>query len=193
FTISVVLLQVLASTYTSLLVFSSLTSLTSSSFCPEKQYLHSKLQECLNCTDCKDGTVVLRPCEIHRDTHCGPISELLKTMDTGNPHRHRHNNYHRKHRGEHDGDDLWQTASADDAIRDNAAEEQMAALEVASSDVPFSSAETLVWDWQAMALTSAVFACILFFSSDNPLLPAPGEAVEEAEGKFRSCPKDFNF
>ncbi|KAJ8973867.1 hypothetical protein NQ317_016879 [Molorchus minor] len=161
------LVEVMVSTYTSLLVLSSLASLTSSSICPEKQYLHSKMQVCLNCTDCKNGTVVLRPCEFHRDTLCGPISELLKTIETGNPHRHRHNNYHRKHRGEHN--DMWK--SEEDG-------------EVASSEVPFSSAETLVWDWQAVALTSAVFACILFFSSDNSLLLAPSQAMEEAKKKI---------
>lgn len=30
--------------------------------------------------------------------------------------------------------------------------------------VPFSAAETLVWDWQAIALSSAVAACLLFFT-----------------------------
>lgn len=34
---------------------------------------------------------------------------------------------------------------------------------VTSTEVPFSGAEELVWDWQAIALTLAVFACILFF------------------------------
>lgn len=28
---------------------------------------------------------------------------------------------------------------------------------------PFSAAEALVWDWQAVALVSAVAACLLFF------------------------------
>lgn len=32
-----------------------------------------------------------------------------------------------------------------------------------ADSVPFSGVETLVWDWQAVALTMAVFSCILFF------------------------------
>lgn len=115
----------------------------------------------MNCTDCKDGTVVLRPCEFHRDTHCGPISKLLKTMDTGNPHRHKHSNKHHQRR-EHTDDIVWRYGN--DVGKDGSPEEQQAvAMEVASSEAPFSSAETLVWDWQAVALTTAVFACILFF------------------------------
>lgn len=35
--------------------------------------------------------------------------------------------------------------------------------EAKTDDVPFSGVETLVWDWQAVALTMAVFSCILFF------------------------------
>lgn len=35
--------------------------------------------------------------------------------------------------------------------------------DAASLEAPFSSAETLVWDWQAIALTSGIFACVLFF------------------------------
>lgn len=34
---------------------------------------------------------------------------------------------------------------------------------VSSTEVPFSSAETIIWDWQAVALSTAVFTCILFF------------------------------
>lgn len=42
---------------------------------------------------------------------------------------------------------------------------QVAGVAAASTmdDVVFSNAEKIVWDWQAIALTSAVFACILFF------------------------------
>jgi hypothetical protein len=31
------------------------------------------------------------------------------------------------------------------------------------SSAPFSATEELVWDWQAVALALAVFACLLFF------------------------------
>jgi Flp pilus assembly protein TadB len=33
----------------------------------------------------------------------------------------------------------------------------------AVSSAPFSATEELVWDWQAVALALAVFACLLFF------------------------------
>jgi wengen protein len=31
------------------------------------------------------------------------------------------------------------------------------------SSAPFSATEELIWDWQAVALALAVFACLLFF------------------------------
>jgi hypothetical protein len=34
----------------------------------------------------------------------------------------------------------------------------------AVASAPFSPAEELVWDWQAVALALAVFACVLFFA-----------------------------
>lgn len=164
--------KVMVWTYTTVLILACFASLVVASFCPEKQYLNARLQKCMNCTKCSANMVVLRPCEIHRDTHCAPLSELLKTMDSGNPHRHKHQQHHHQNQKttlpqqpqrEDGGDIVWRF---DDEVRgssrDRADEPKVAASEV-SSDAPFSRTETLVWDWQAIALTCAVFSCILFF------------------------------
>ncbi|KAH1026886.1 hypothetical protein HUJ05_000487 [Dendroctonus ponderosae] len=136
------------------------TSTVLASICPKHQYLNAQQQRCMNCTECSQGTIVLLPCELHRDTHCGPISDLSELLveNSGNPHRHHHDRHrHEKHRNK-EGELVWRYG---EDVRGDAP--SPAALEVASSEAPFSSAETLVWDWQAIALTSAVFACILFF------------------------------
>ncbi|XP_050297836.1 tumor necrosis factor receptor superfamily member wengen [Anthonomus grandis grandis] len=127
------------------------------SICPDNQYLNANEQICMNCTECSQGSVVLRPCELHRDTLCGPIIDILGT-GSGNHHRHHHEKHrHEKHRRKEE-EIIWRFG---DEVQGKTL--PPAALEVASSEAPFSSAETLVWDWQAIALTSAVFACILFF------------------------------
>ncbi|RZC37567.1 hypothetical protein BDFB_012587 [Asbolus verrucosus] len=150
--------SVMVSGYGSLLVISSLVCISSASICVQgKQYLKS--ETCVNCTECAEGNLVLRPCEIHRDTVCGPISELFKYVQPSNPHRHKHQQR------------LREKARADEAAsrhgeevrQENHSAEAAELAEVTSTEAPFSSAETLVWDWQAIALTSAVFACILFF------------------------------
>ncbi|XP_060519180.1 uncharacterized protein LOC132697654, partial [Cylas formicarius] len=130
--------------------------------CPEKQYLNSKLQICMNCTDCKDGSVVLRPCELHRDTHCGPLSAISDLLDSSNSnHRHRHEKF-RSDKQKTKGVVEWRYG--EDVDEDGSSRlEVPEAMEVSSSEAPFSRAEKLVWDWQAIALTSAVFACIMFF------------------------------
>ncbi|KAG5886972.1 hypothetical protein JTB14_006614 [Gonioctena quinquepunctata] len=151
---------------TSSLLLSLLNSFALGSICPQKQYLNAKLQLCKNCTQCKNGMVVLRPCEFHRDTHCVPVSELLKKIGTGNPHRHKHNLHQQKHHKE-EGAIVWRFGddikNEPQKIAEEEHREEPVAAEVASSLAPFSSAETLVWDWQAIALSSAVFTCILFF------------------------------
>uniref|UniRef100_A0AAR5QGJ8 TNFR-Cys domain-containing protein n=2 Tax=Dendroctonus ponderosae TaxID=77166 RepID=A0AAR5QGJ8_DENPD len=136
------------------------TSTVLASICPKHQYLNAQQQRCMNCAECSQGTIVLLPCELHRDTHCGPISDLSELLaeNSENPHRHHHDRHrHEKHRNK-EGELVWRYG---ENVRGDAP--SPAALEVASSEAPFSSAETLVWDWQAIALTSAVFACILFF------------------------------
>ncbi|EFA01780.1 tumor necrosis factor receptor superfamily member wengen [Tribolium castaneum] len=137
--------KVMVSGYGSLLVISSLVCMSTASICVSRQYFNSRLASCVNCTECVEGDIVVRPCEFHRDTLCRPIKELLKSIQPSNPHRHKH-----VHRGRHPGHEGTNNRSDGD-------------LEITSTETPFSSAETLVWDWQAIALSSAVFACFLFF------------------------------
>lgn len=144
-----------------ILALSLLASVAVGSFCANKQYFNAKLQACINCTECKSGQLVLRPCEIHRDTHCAPIGDVLQSLDDGNRHRHHHVQKKRKH-PESTEKIVWRYG--DEVGSEKHQEiEKPTVREVASSEVPFSNAETLVWDWQAIALTSAVFTCILFF------------------------------
>ncbi|XP_066145245.1 tumor necrosis factor receptor superfamily member wengen [Euwallacea fornicatus] len=144
----------------SLLLLIVTTSTVLASICPPKQYLNAQRQRCMNCTECSPGTVVLRPCELHRDTYCGPLSDLddLFINNDGNPHRHHHDKHRNDRHRNRDGETAWRHG---DAVKGGGL--LSAAMDVASSEAPFSSAENLVWDWQAIALTSAVFACILFF------------------------------
>jgi hypothetical protein len=83
---------------------------------------------------------------------CGPVAEIINFPT--NHHRHKHlqrpEQRHRKTALKH-------TDAGDNRVED------AADLEITSTEAPFSSAETLVWDWQAIALSSAVFACFLFF------------------------------
>ncbi|CAH2005498.1 unnamed protein product [Acanthoscelides obtectus] len=161
-----------------LLTICSLPLIAAASLCPEKQFLHSRLQTCLNCSECGHGLVALRPCELHRDTHCGPISELIKTLQAsqgGGPHhRHRHQGRRKEHEAVQGavngedivwryGDDIQKKIDQAPSMGSEGVPLKPLAMEVSSSEAPFSGAETLVWDWQAVALTTAVFACILFF------------------------------
>ncbi|XP_044254310.1 tumor necrosis factor receptor superfamily member wengen [Tribolium madens] len=140
--------KVMVSGYGSLLVISSLVCMSTASICVQsRQYFNTKLESCVNCTLCGEGDIVVRPCELHRDTLCRPIKELLKSIQPSNPHRHKH-----VHRGRHSGNH--------EGTMNNHSEGD---FEITSTEAPFSSAETLVWDWQAIALSSAVFACFLFF------------------------------
>lgn len=85
------------------------TSTVLASICPKHQYLNAQLQRCMNCTECSQGTIVLLPCELHRDTHCGPISDLSELLveNSGNPHRHHHDRHrHEKHRNK-EGEIVW--------------------------------------------------------------------------------------
>lgn len=68
-----------------------------------------------------------------------------------NPHRHKHEHRHMEE------EIVWKYG---DEVVDHPDQRQET---VTSTEAPFSNAETLVWDWQAIALTSAVCACILFF------------------------------
>lgn len=147
---------------TTILALSLLASFAVGSFCNNRQYFNVKLQSCINCTECTDDTVVLRPCEVHRDTRCATINEVLQTLEGGNHHRHHHVLKKKKKVPEPSDKIVWRYGADVETTKPQGIEEPRA-LEVASSEIPFSSAETLVWDWQAIALTAAVFTCILFF------------------------------
>ncbi|XP_044749093.1 tumor necrosis factor receptor superfamily member wengen isoform X2 [Coccinella septempunctata] len=165
-------LKVMVSGY-SAVVFITLFTWTVAAICEQgKTFHHADLQQCVNCTVCKEGEVVIRPCEIHRDTHCGVLNlrDILKFVTpeptvSQNPHRHhKHRNHNHKDRSEQanwkypDGD-----VRTDYLLYEQTVEPEKVAPFVSSTEMPFSSAETIVWDWQAIALSSAVFTCILFF------------------------------
>lgn len=149
-----------------LLLLISTAAICTASVCPRgKQYLDIEKQECVNCTVCDSvkGLVVLRPCDVHKDTVCGPIEklklllELLHTDHNEHPHRH-HRNRHRKHK------ERLHANVQNDAITDaNLEKVALLVSETSSTEAPFTNAENLVWDWQDITLTMAVFACILFF------------------------------
>lgn len=166
---------------TTLLLLLALVSLAVASICPQgKQFLNYELQKCVNCTVCdsEKGMVVLTPCEVHQDTRCAPLSKLNLDWNprdhrVENPHRHNHQKHHR--RKEHNkndrnsgGDASGRNSGETGVVSDGAVDEDVGigsgtANGVTNSEVPFSSIEALVWDWQAIALTLAVFSCILFF------------------------------
>lgn len=80
---------------------------------PGHQFWNETLEKCVNCSTCPEvGHIVIRPCQVHQDTHCGPISALdidwsflgrprsakrtsslhrqhLSEKHTGNKHSHR--------------------------------------------------------------------------------------------------------
>lgn len=133
--------------------------------CPHGQFHSEKLQTCLNCTICdrEKGLVVLRPCEVHRDVVCASVDELFEYINprSGN-HHHRHNRKHHRKEKENEGGNV-EPDNSTKRLTESTESEQHLVESVTSTQVPFSNAETLVWDWQAISLTLAVFACILFF------------------------------
>lgn len=81
------------STFLVLLVSTALASVCP----PGEKYWNSSLESCVNCTRCDPALhVVLRPCEVHRDTVCGPLSNL--DIDWSWLHKH-----HKRHHGKHHG------------------------------------------------------------------------------------------
>lgn len=175
---------------TTLLLLLAFISLTVASICPQgKEFLNYELQRCVNCTVCdsEKGMVVLTPCEVHQDTRCVSLSKLnlnwnLRDHRVENPHRHNHQKHHRRkdHKNDRNGkaerggnedrniaNDSGEAGVShgvsDGAVDDGGVGSGGAAIGVTNSEVPLSSIEALVWDWQAIALTLAVFSCILFF------------------------------
>ncbi|XP_039280065.1 uncharacterized protein LOC111054411 isoform X2 [Nilaparvata lugens] len=217
------------------------------------EYWSEEAGACVKCSRCEQAhaPVVLRPCQVHRDTVCGPLSALpihwpwqahahtrqSVTHHRARSHAHEHDHPSKKHHHSHlpplPHDDHWPVESLadvnqwehwlqkrlqhkkedllksllreekrnhlahtfdadDDGLPSNEEDEsttthrqhiseldlqmfeQLVAAErrqsepsmqrVGAAEEPFSAAETLVWDWQAVALVSAVVACLLFFS-----------------------------
>lgn len=143
--------------FLALLLVLSLTGLSSASPCPRgKQYLETNLQQCINCTLCdrEKGLVVLRSCDVHKDTLCGPIEKLKILME--HPHRRRHDRHKEKHPRRYED-------NSHEKLGENAAELRDATFRVGGSEAPFSNAETLMYDWQDITLIMGVLACIVFF------------------------------
>ncbi|XP_022912481.1 tumor necrosis factor receptor superfamily member wengen [Onthophagus taurus] len=124
-------------------------TLTLASVCTRReQYYNHDLQSCVNCTICDDkkGMVVFRPCEIHQDTVCSPFSKVAAIVRSENDiHNHRHHHMNRDHRRKEEHLPIVEST-----------------LQI-STEVPFSKVETLIWDWQAIALSVAILSCIVFF------------------------------
>lgn len=77
-----------------------------------KQYWSSKTGSCVDCTRCQNRyEVVIRPCQVHADTICGPISALKlewpghkhhdhrkqEDEETSNHHKNSHLHHHHHH------------------------------------------------------------------------------------------------
>lgn len=151
-----------------LLFLFGFTSVCSASLCPRgKQYLDISLQTCVNCTLCDSdkGLVVLRPCDVHKDTLCGPIEKLkllleFPTPEPEHPHRHRHKHNKVLRNLEESANERGRNGA-----KPPSGPERVAELKEArswSSESPFTNGGSN-WDWQDITLTLAVFVCILFF------------------------------
>ncbi|XP_069684786.1 uncharacterized protein wgn [Periplaneta americana] len=261
-----------------------LLPLTAEALCrPGHQYWSESLEKCVDCSKCPEtGHVVLRPCQVHQDTECGPISALdidwsflgssrshhtafeertrsrkshhkkwsseESSSSEETPKKHHKHHYHKKHsfssethfgghkkhhqghhhnstRSHHNHEKLqwsseviqsfaipealnaskshrelghqwsssetsswsnsttrkhklknFQNVSKSTAQRPESASQvreiantsvpdfqNLISRSSSISSAPFSATEELIWDWQAVALALAVFACLLFF------------------------------
>ncbi|XP_017779983.1 PREDICTED: tumor necrosis factor receptor superfamily member wengen [Nicrophorus vespilloides] len=135
---------------TTILVLLCFPPTTVSALCLKDQYLNYELQKCMNCTICESkNQVVFIPCQVYKDTQCAPLGILLEYLNSqSKKHRHqnhRHSGVHRSEHHRHVGGESTETTMA------------------GSAEPPFNTAEELIWDWQAIALTCAVCSCIIFF------------------------------
>lgn len=147
-----------------------------------RQFWDLRRELCTPCRECPPGQVVLRPCQPHSDTSCGPLSALnidwsWLPRNTSHHHqqrarnrtKHLHHHHHHNHHHHHDKRPPESAAQvkADDAHV--APSTSLPSPTAAARDVrvhtepPFSATETLVWDWQVVVLGLAVCACVLFF------------------------------
>lgn len=80
-----------------LLLLSAVSCTTLATLCPQgDKYWNPYLERCVNCTQCNlsQNEIVLRPCEVHRDTLCGPFQALDNYWNLVNQHHHRHHGRH---------------------------------------------------------------------------------------------------
>lgn len=82
-----------------------------------------------------------------------------------NPLRHRHKKHQRP---QHFGDIIWRFSENPAEILDEGTtvtyEQGEENVEFnRPTEAPFTKAETVVWDWQDVTMSLAVFSCILFF------------------------------
>lgn len=62
--------------YVALLVLSTTCTLCAASPCQSHSWWDSVKDRCIPCTECQGQLIVLRPCQLHRDTICGSIYDL---------------------------------------------------------------------------------------------------------------------
>lgn len=145
-----------------------------------KQYFNENLTKCLNCTICntEQEPIVIRPCAYNHDTECGTHEQLNKILETFGQQlpvhiRHMNKKHHRQHDdiiktfndnsdGISDGNNEITTDKYNNNNNDNEGP-YMDFRKAAATEAPFTKAETIVWDWQSITMTLAVFSCILFF------------------------------
>ncbi|XP_046672156.1 uncharacterized protein LOC124362044 [Homalodisca vitripennis] len=84
-----------------------LLPLCAASLCPSGlQYWSTETESCVNCSRCDSAAkqVVIRPCQVHVDTVCGPLSDLNIDWSWLKPRDDKH-----KHAGKHHGKHLVET------------------------------------------------------------------------------------
>lgn len=159
-----------ANTQTCYVIF--FLTISSCAICPRgKQYFNENLEKCVNCTKCdtEQHPIVIRPCAYNHDTECGTHEQLNKILETFGQKlpvhiRHMNKKHHRPH------DDIILTFNENSVGSDGSNEattnkyNEEAYMEFRrATEPPFTKAETIVWDWQSITMTLAVFSCILFF------------------------------
>lgn len=93
-----------------LLVLTAVCSTACSALCPQgDKFWNPHLERCINCTRCNssENQFVLRPCEVHRDTVCGPFHQLDIDWNWVNKHhrpRHHGKHGHGRHRESENGE-----------------------------------------------------------------------------------------
>lgn len=163
--IDLIIQQVMRASYieATLLVAASVVAAAAGLCHPGRTYWSPEKDTCLDCTRC-EPLVVLRPCEVHRDTVCASLQELgLDWSWLGSQRQPKH---HRKVIWRFESVSGEQTASsttteipAEDYLSDNDDNEDDDQENVEVT-IDNAGAET---DWQTIVLTMASLAGVLFF------------------------------